>query len=233
MQLGSHRRSVAGVAASDPGRVAVVDGDRAVTFEELDRRANGAAVRLAELGVAPGDPVGMRLGNRAEWFIASHAIARLGAMFVPISPRLTPKRPPTSPRTRGWRCASSRGPAGSRPTGWPSSTWRSRASPRRPTSRPEKTSSTPPPPSWATPRAPPAAPRPSSGRPRPPPPRPPPRSWPPSGGTGRTPSSWSADPSTTRPPAPTPSTHCGRAAGWSSRRGSQASGACRSSPSTG
>ncbi len=91
MQLGSHRRSVAGVAASDPGRVAVVDGDRAVTFEELDRRANGAAVRLAELGVAPGDPVGMRLGNRAEWFIASHAIARLGAMFVPISPRLTPE----------------------------------------------------------------------------------------------------------------------------------------------
>jgi len=90
VQLGSHRRGVAGVAATDPGRIAVVDGERTLTFEELDLRANGAANHLAELGVGPGDPVGMRLSNRAEWFIASHAIARIGAMFVPISPRFTP-----------------------------------------------------------------------------------------------------------------------------------------------
>ena len=88
-QLGSHRRGVAGVAASDPERVALIDGERTLTFEELDRRASGAAVQLAEMGVGPGDPVGILLHNRTEWFICSHAIARLGAMYVPISPRLT------------------------------------------------------------------------------------------------------------------------------------------------
>jgi long-chain acyl-CoA synthetase len=80
---------VAGVAAADPDRVALVDGARTLTYGELDQRANGAAALLADLGVGPGDPVGMCLHNRAEWFVASHAIARVGAMFVPISPRLT------------------------------------------------------------------------------------------------------------------------------------------------
>lgn len=90
MQIGNHPRSVAGVAARDRDRPAVVDGERTVTFGELDQRANGLSVHLAELGVGPGDPVGFRMHNRAEWFVASHAVARLGAMYVPISPRLTP-----------------------------------------------------------------------------------------------------------------------------------------------
>ena len=61
-----------------------------MTFGELDALANGIATRLAELGVAAGDAVGILLHNRAEWFMITHAIARLGAMYVPISPRLTP-----------------------------------------------------------------------------------------------------------------------------------------------
>ncbi|HEY6624813.1 MAG TPA: AMP-binding protein [Acidimicrobiales bacterium] len=89
-QVGSHRRGVAATAAFDPDRIAIVDGPKAITFGELDARANGLAVRLAEVGVGPGDTVGIGLRNRAEWFIVSHAIARLGAMFVPLSPRLTP-----------------------------------------------------------------------------------------------------------------------------------------------
>ncbi len=89
-QLGSHPRGVAAVAAAAGDRVAVVDGDRALTFAELDARANGLAQHLAEAGVGPGDPVGMQLHNRAEWFVGSHAVARLGAMVVPLSHRLTP-----------------------------------------------------------------------------------------------------------------------------------------------
>jgi long-chain acyl-CoA synthetase len=81
---------VAATAAADPDRRAIIDGTRVVTFGELDARANGLAIRLAELGVEPGDTVGMALKNRAEWFTVSHAIARVGAMFVPISSRLTP-----------------------------------------------------------------------------------------------------------------------------------------------
>jgi long-chain acyl-CoA synthetase len=90
-QVGFHLRGVAATAALDADRVAIIDGPQVVTFGELDARANGLAIRLAELGVGPGDTVGIGLRNRAEWFTASHAIARLGAMFVPISPRLTPE----------------------------------------------------------------------------------------------------------------------------------------------
>jgi long-chain acyl-CoA synthetase len=89
-QIGSHRRGVAGVAASAPDRVALIDGTRTMTYGELDQRANGLALALAELGVGPGDAVGIMMHNRAEWFIASHGISRQGAMFVPVSYRLTP-----------------------------------------------------------------------------------------------------------------------------------------------
>ncbi|MGH9090514.1 MAG: AMP-binding protein [Acidimicrobiales bacterium] len=88
-QVGTHPRGVAAVAAADPDRPAVLDGDRTVTFGELDGRANALATRLAEAGVAPGDAVGALLGNRAEWFVVSHAVARVGARTVPVSPRLT------------------------------------------------------------------------------------------------------------------------------------------------
>jgi long-chain acyl-CoA synthetase len=88
--IGTHPRGIAGTAAAEPDRIALIEGDRKITFGELDALANGLAVRLAEGGVGPGDAVGILLHNRAEWFMISHAVARLGAMFVPVSPRLTP-----------------------------------------------------------------------------------------------------------------------------------------------
>jgi long-chain acyl-CoA synthetase len=89
-QIGSHTRGIAGTAAIDPDRIALIDGARRITFGELDALANGLATSLAERGVGAGDAVGILMHNRAEWFMISHAIARLGAMFVPISTRLTP-----------------------------------------------------------------------------------------------------------------------------------------------
>lgn len=88
-QVGPHPRGVAAVAAVVPDRPAVIDGDRTFTFQELDGRANTLAARLADMGVEPGEPVGVLLANRAEWFVVSHAVARLGGRTVPISPRLT------------------------------------------------------------------------------------------------------------------------------------------------
>jgi long-chain acyl-CoA synthetase len=88
-QVGSHPRGVADIAASAPDRVALVDGYRRMTYGELDQRANGLANELAERGIGAGDAVGVMLRNRAEWFCVSHAIARLGAMCVPISVRMT------------------------------------------------------------------------------------------------------------------------------------------------
>jgi long-chain acyl-CoA synthetase len=86
----THQRGIAATAAAEPDRLALLDGDRRMTFGELDALANGLAHRLADRGVGPGDAVGLLLHNRAEWFMISHAVARLGAMFVPVSPRLTP-----------------------------------------------------------------------------------------------------------------------------------------------
>ncbi|HEX4218841.1 MAG TPA: AMP-binding protein, partial [Acidimicrobiales bacterium] len=111
-QVGSHLRGVAATAAIDPDRVAIIDGTRVVTFGELDAQANGLATRLADLGVGPGDTVGMGLRNRAEWFTVSHAIARLGAMFVPISPRLTPREAEYIVRDSGMKAWVTEGPVG-------------------------------------------------------------------------------------------------------------------------
>src|ERR1019366_1254341 len=88
-QIGSYPRDIAGTSAVDPDRIALIDGSRRVTFGELDALANGVANGLADRGVGAGDAFGILLHNRAEWFMISHAIARLGAMYVPISPRLT------------------------------------------------------------------------------------------------------------------------------------------------
>jgi long-chain acyl-CoA synthetase len=110
-QLGSHPRGVAAVAAACPDRTAVVDGDRTLTFGELDGRANTLAERLAGEGAGPGDPVGVLLGNRAEWFVVSHAVARLGGRTVPISPRLTAGEIRYIAEDSGMRVCCADGPA--------------------------------------------------------------------------------------------------------------------------
>jgi fatty-acyl-CoA synthase len=76
------------VARRTPGRAAIEWGGRAVTYAELDGRAALAAGALAALGVVPGDRVAALSGNRPELAELLFACARLGAIFVPISPRL-------------------------------------------------------------------------------------------------------------------------------------------------
>jgi non-ribosomal peptide synthetase component E (peptide arylation enzyme) len=45
-QIGSHPRGIAGNAANDPERIALIDGARRITFGELDALANGLATTL-------------------------------------------------------------------------------------------------------------------------------------------------------------------------------------------
>ena len=69
-----------------PGRVAVVDGGRTLTYLELDAAANRLAGLLRELGVARGDRVGLYLEKSADSLIGIFGILRAGATYVPLDP---------------------------------------------------------------------------------------------------------------------------------------------------
>ena len=76
-------------AVSRPDGIAAVglaeDGARReVTFAELSRDVTRLAEQLVSLGVEPGDRVGIFLPMSPEVAVASHAIAHIGAIQVPI-----------------------------------------------------------------------------------------------------------------------------------------------------
>ncbi len=60
------------------------NGWEAISAHEMLRRVGGLSRSLAELGVKPGDRVGLFAANRPEWHIADFAILGLGAVDVPI-----------------------------------------------------------------------------------------------------------------------------------------------------
>jgi long-chain acyl-CoA synthetase len=78
------RYGVSAHARRDPERVAIVAGDRRLTYGELDMAITQAARTLAMKGVGPSRRLGIALRNRPEWMVAALGAARLGAQVVPI-----------------------------------------------------------------------------------------------------------------------------------------------------
>ena len=78
----------AAIARARPDKVALTDGTSTVTFGDLDRRVNGLAAGLIGLGVCKGDVVSAYLPNCIAYVIVVLAVARAGAIFSPINPRL-------------------------------------------------------------------------------------------------------------------------------------------------
>jgi amino acid adenylation domain-containing protein len=74
------------IAATAPGREAIVAGDRRLTYAELDVAASALAARLHELGVERGDRVALVLPNGAGAAIAVYGVLRAGAAFTPLNP---------------------------------------------------------------------------------------------------------------------------------------------------
>ncbi len=70
-------------------RPAMLWGGDVETWTELDTAASRLAGGLARLGIGAGDPVGILLPNRPEVVHAYFAVARLGAVAVPLNPALT------------------------------------------------------------------------------------------------------------------------------------------------
>ena len=68
------------------GRDAVRAGDDAWSFRTLDERSNAFARHLAAAGVAPRQRVAVMTTNRVEFVITVHAISKVGAAAVLLSP---------------------------------------------------------------------------------------------------------------------------------------------------
>jgi nonribosomal peptide synthetase CepB len=67
-----------------PEAVAVVDGERALTYAELDTAAGRLAGYLAEAGVRRGDRVAVVMERSAELLVALLGVWRAGAAYVPV-----------------------------------------------------------------------------------------------------------------------------------------------------
>lgn len=73
-------------AAERPDRPAVVQGATTLTYAQLaDAHARWAGWLRAQ-GVAPGERVGVHLGNSAEFVVAMLGTLRAGAVHVPVNP---------------------------------------------------------------------------------------------------------------------------------------------------
>jgi long-chain acyl-CoA synthetase len=64
-----------------------VDGEwREVTYAEVVGAIDEVALGLAELGIEPGDRVGVLADTRLEWTVASYGISAAGGVVVPVYP---------------------------------------------------------------------------------------------------------------------------------------------------
>jgi acyl-CoA synthetase (AMP-forming)/AMP-acid ligase II len=70
------------------GRTAVVDGQRRLTFLEIEQRANRLANALHGLSEAPGGRVAVLMSNRSEQIEIDFALSKAAKVKVPINPRL-------------------------------------------------------------------------------------------------------------------------------------------------
>ncbi|MEU5331582.1 AMP-binding protein, partial [Streptomyces parvus] len=68
-------------------KTAYRDDHRSLSYTDLETRSRRLAGHLADLRLRPGDRAAMLLGNRVETVESYYAIARSGAIGVPLNPR--------------------------------------------------------------------------------------------------------------------------------------------------
>lgn len=77
-------------AHTSPNHPALIYEGRAISYADLAGRVALVSGRLRRLGVGRGDRVGLLMGNRPEFAEILHAVARVGAVVVPLNGRLSP-----------------------------------------------------------------------------------------------------------------------------------------------
>lgn len=72
-----------------PGRTALIDGDRQLTWAELAGRVDRTAAGLIALDLRPGDRIGLQLSNTLDFPVTFFAALAAGLTVVPINPAYT------------------------------------------------------------------------------------------------------------------------------------------------
>jgi O-succinylbenzoic acid--CoA ligase len=76
-------------AQSCPERCALIADGAEVTYAELEAEANWVARRLYAHGVRRGSTAALTMHPRREQVVLTHALMKVGAALLPLSPRLT------------------------------------------------------------------------------------------------------------------------------------------------
>jgi amino acid adenylation domain-containing protein len=79
-------------AERTPTAPALIQGDRVLTYGELNHRANQLAHHLRALGMGPEDPVGLCLERCPEMIIAMLGVLKAGAAYLPLDPAAPAER---------------------------------------------------------------------------------------------------------------------------------------------
>ncbi|WP_238319412.1 AMP-binding protein, partial [Xanthomonas maliensis] len=75
-----------------PHAIALIDGDKALSYAELDTRANQLAHHLIAHGIGPEDPVALLLQRGSDLVVALLAVLKAGAAYLPLDPAYPPER---------------------------------------------------------------------------------------------------------------------------------------------
>lgn len=76
-----------GSARQHPDRPAVAFADRSLSYQELDRAANGFAQLLREIGVTESATVGVHMRRSIEALVAMLGTLKAGSAYVPLDPQ--------------------------------------------------------------------------------------------------------------------------------------------------
>ncbi|MFI6945656.1 non-ribosomal peptide synthetase [Streptomyces sp. NPDC050422] len=79
-------------AQRTPHAVALVRGQRSLTYRDLNERANRLAHLMIGRGIGAGDRVGLAVPRSVEFVVAMLAVAKTGAAYVPLDTGQAPER---------------------------------------------------------------------------------------------------------------------------------------------
>ncbi|WP_328552724.1 non-ribosomal peptide synthetase [Streptomyces sp. NBC_00358] len=79
-------------AARTPDAVALVSGERELTYRELDGASDALAHRLIAAGAGPGDAVGLLFDRSLAYVVTVLAVLKSGGVYVPLDPRQRAER---------------------------------------------------------------------------------------------------------------------------------------------